>query len=371
MLSVALAKRLLPAFAATKTLQSQRETLGTILSTICTRPTNDIFHPRYHEHLHLVHDRIIEPCISNSTAILADSGPNNTVTISTVGVPFHEHANMPITDFFSALGWMLSIARLDTQALTSSNIVHLLATYARICRLAGRALNDRPPTAVQMLWTSNPPRRLFWPRAEEAPPISGLPSPPSGQLLDVTSHHPHKHHPSPARISVAPSIRSTGVLLKSVVQKARFEVLDRLWKAALLDPTPEQLRHFALARSQGGVPNRSPLTGLSQGILFGHCSESITFPSLHESIANGVPLGSLAIRTRGFDRPAEHPFIEDDDFYGRLMAAKDHPDDVQHILREEDIALPMCANCQHLRDQVAPNICDVGAAILDGDVCRY
>ncbi|KAJ6627955.1 hypothetical protein B0H10DRAFT_2210052 [Mycena sp. CBHHK59/15] len=72
----------------------------------------------------------------------------------TVAVRFHDHPNLVIPDYFTGLGYLLSLQDYGSQDLGQR--IKLLALYAKICKLSSPLVQSRPPTTVQLLWVNTP-----------------------------------------------------------------------------------------------------------------------------------------------------------------------------------------------------------------------
>ncbi|KAJ7778153.1 hypothetical protein B0H16DRAFT_1301302, partial [Mycena metata] len=71
----------------------------------------------------------------------------------TVSVKFHDHPNMILPDYFSGLGYILSLQNYGPLNLLQR--IKLLAMYARVCKLSSPLVQSRAPTTVQLLWVNS------------------------------------------------------------------------------------------------------------------------------------------------------------------------------------------------------------------------
>ncbi|KAJ7689441.1 hypothetical protein B0H17DRAFT_1202332 [Mycena rosella] len=152
--------------------------LSSALKSLCDPP--ELLAGSSRSNLGAVYSGLVAPCLKAKTSILVSEAS----AFWTVSVEFHDHSSLVIPDYFTGLGYILSLQEYGPQTLTQR--IQLLALYAKL------------------LWVNSP-------------------------------------HPADKRVVLGSSlawlkIRSHFELARSV----RKGILRDLWAGALIDPTPMQ-----------------------------------------------------------------------------------------------------------------------------------
>ncbi|KAL0065475.1 hypothetical protein AAF712_007539 [Marasmius tenuissimus] len=223
---------------------------------------------------------------------------------------------MGISDYFSGLGYFLTHLVPPSTAHSLAELVKLVSQYAEWCRISAAVLNVNTPTVVQLLRDS-----------------------------------------SASRFSLAASVSAGKGRGRDEVREERIKVLGRVWSEPLIHPTPVQRAHAA-----NGVP------GLSSTELFGtpwgHCGETVTFPSLYKTIHMGQSIKTLALSvkpmTSSIPGTATIPVYAIEDLANL--------NDMVEVLRVSGAMRPMCLNCSYLMSIAGGRIEDY-AVTFSGPRC--
>ncbi|THV02661.1 hypothetical protein K435DRAFT_749058 [Dendrothele bispora CBS 962.96] len=274
------------------------------------------------EHLVAVYDSILKPCLTTKSHCARDIGTGN---LCTVQLPFHECPGLSIADYFSALGYLLT--HIYNQ-LTFVELIQLLGQYAEWCRVSASVLSVNPPTVVQVLFDS----RLDWPRDFETLGASKI-----------------------ARFSLASSVSAGKGDGREDIRDQRTKAVQAFWSHPLIQPTPVQRAHVMAGI---GFSNRAlePSAELF-GTPWGHCGESVSFPSLYKSMHTGRPLGTLALSVKAMTTAI--PGTSTIPVYA--MQSLTHFSDIIELLRVSGSMRTMCLNCLYLRDGAGAKVEDYAA----------
>ncbi|KIK64927.1 hypothetical protein GYMLUDRAFT_39332 [Collybiopsis luxurians FD-317 M1] len=180
---------------------------------------------------------------------------------------------MIITDYFSALGYILTHT---TSNASFVQLIHLLSRYAEWCRVSSAILCTNTPTVVQMLFQ--------------------VPSEPDKHGITTSLYG---HGPNRLKFSLASSISAGKGGGREDVRKSRINALQSVCSHPLPYPTPVQQAHASAGIGYGQGDSRIELSAELFGTPWGHCGESVTFPSMYRSISLGRPLGTLALSVKG------------------------------------------------------------------------
>lgn len=174
---------------------------------------------------------------------------------------------MEISDYFSALGKLhihkpspfleQKLGYLLTHATSSASFtqaIHLLSCYAEWCRVSSSVLNINTPTVVQMLFDD--------PNSCKSASFHTLDQYGYGNKL---------------KFSLASSISAGKGEGREDVRAKRITALQSVWTHPLLYPSPVQRAHASAGIGYG----RSPIEPSAElfGTPWGHCGESVSFPS--------------------------------------------------------------------------------------------
>ncbi|KAJ7185738.1 hypothetical protein C8R46DRAFT_1061584 [Mycena filopes] len=251
-----------------------------------------------------VYSGLVAPCLIARTSILVPE-PDAFLTVS---VKFHDHPNLILPDYFSGLGYILSMQ--DYGPLTLLQRIKLLALYARVCKLSSPLVQSRAPTTVQLLWVDSP---------------------------------------ADTRVVLASSLAWTKV--RSHFQMARTVregILRGLWRDALVDPTPMQAVFPPTPNSAGAL----------FGTCWGDCAEAISLSALWKHVAAKTPLRTLALNVAAMNAVL-------DARTGRsacdLILLVDDVQEAVEILARAGALRPMCRNCAHIKDEAGADIVDCAA----------
>ncbi|KAJ3879271.1 hypothetical protein F5051DRAFT_403317 [Lentinula edodes] len=274
------------------------------------------FHPINPNKLYLsrVFEGILNPCLETGRHYV--NGTNGKV--HSVRVPFHEHKEMEISDYFSALGYLLTHA---TSSASFTQAIHLLSCYAEWCRVSSSVLNINTPTVVQMLFDD--------PNSCKSASFHTLDQYGYGNKL---------------KFSLASSISAGKGEGREDVRAKRITALQSVWSHPLLYPSPVQRAHASAGIGYG----RSPVESSAElfGTPWGHCGESVSFPSMHKSITLGRPLGTLALNVKAMTCVIPGTNIVPVYAMPLLTSLAD----MVEILKISGALRPMCLNCLYLRN---------------------
>ncbi|KAF7314184.1 hypothetical protein MKEN_00890600 [Mycena kentingensis (nom. inval.)] len=172
--------------------------------------------------LRVVFQQLVLPCLNarKPVQVFPLDGED---ALRSVGVHFHDHERLEISDFYTGLGYILSLQPYDFNKPMER--VKLLALYAKLSKLSAAHVCSRPPTTVQILW----------PRSQSRIALSA----------SLAWFKPRQHF--------------------QLARSARESVLRDLWGStnALVHPTPMQAR----------FPN--PVGSLF-GTCWGDCAEAMS-----------------------------------------------------------------------------------------------
>ncbi|KAJ3715729.1 hypothetical protein C8R42DRAFT_212935 [Lentinula raphanica] len=287
--------------------------ISTYLRELCSRSTNpnSIYLTR-------IFDEILFPCLKNAKHYV--NGTDGTV--HSVRVPFHEHKEMDISDYFSALGYILTHS---TATASFTQLIRLLSCYAEWCRVSSFVLGINTPTVVQMLFDE----------------------PPSFQNT-LTRYG----HANTLKFSLASSVSAGKGEGREDVRESRVSSLQSVWPHSLVYPTPVQRAHASAGIGYG----RSSIEPSAElfGTPWGHCGESVSFPSMHQSITSGRPLGTLALSVKAMNCVIPGTDITPVYAMPFLISITD----VIDMLKVAGALRPMCLNCLYLRNNAGGCIND-------------
>ncbi|KAJ3727287.1 hypothetical protein DFJ43DRAFT_1086004 [Lentinula guzmanii] len=283
--------------------------ISSYLKELCYNPNNANY-----IHSRRIFEGILYPCVKTKKHYV--SGPGGKV--HSVRVPFHEHKEMEISDYFSALGYVLTYS---TRTASFIQLIHLLSHYAEWCRVSSFVLGINTPTVVQMLFDD----------------------PPSSKL---TPFHTLAHHGygNKFKFSLASSISAGKGEGREDVRSSRISALQSVWPHHLIHPTPVQRAHASAGIGYG----RSSIETSAElfGTPWGHCGESVSFPSMHQSITSGHPLGTLALSVKAMNCviPGTNTIpVQTIPFLTSIT-------DIIELLKVAGALRPMCLNCLYLRN---------------------
>lgn len=245
---------------------------------------------------------MVAPCLKATTSILVSS-TSSSPSFRAVSVGFHDHPNLVIPDYFTGLGYILSVQAHGSQTLLQR--IKLLALYAKICKLSAPLVQSRPPTTVQTLWVNSP-------HVADTRVVLGS----SLAWLKVRSHF-------------------------QMARAVRAGILRDLWAGALIDPTPMQV---CFPNPEGGL----------FGTCWGDCAEAISISACWKLVASGVPLRTLAVNVAAMNAVDLVTGLSACDV---ILASTSLREMVGELLRANAFR-PMCKNCEHLRESIAANIVD-------------
>lgn len=139
-------------------------------------------------------------------------------------------------------GYVLTHA---THASSFTQLIHSLSLYAEWCRVSSAVLDVNTPTVVQMLFE--------------------LPS---------REHYNYGH--GGLKFSFASSVSAGKGAGREDIRKARTKTVQSVWQQPLPYPTPVQQAHAAV-----GIRYSSKIEPSAElfGTPWGHCGESVSFPS--------------------------------------------------------------------------------------------
>ncbi|KAJ7717625.1 hypothetical protein DFH07DRAFT_340597 [Mycena maculata] len=254
-----------------------------------------------------VYSGLVAPCLTARTSILvSEAAPND--SFWTVSVKFHDHSNLVIPDYFTGLGYLLSLQAYGPLSLLER--IRLLAMYAKVCKLSSPLVQSRPPTTVQLLWVNSP-------------------------------------HVTDTRIVLGSSLAWLKVRNHFQMARAvREQILRDLWRDALVDPTPMQVC----------FPNP---VGALFGSCWGDCAEAISLSAFWELVASGTPLGTLALNVAAMNAVDLLTGLSACDV---ILAGNLSLQETLGVLVRANAFRPMCKNCEHLCDRVAADIVDCACA---------
>ncbi|KIY47491.1 hypothetical protein FISHEDRAFT_59610 [Fistulina hepatica ATCC 64428] len=238
--------------------------------------------------------------------------PNGSVV--DIKVPYHDAHNLGISDYFSALGYILAHLGGPESNLSFVHLLQLLSQYAAWCRLSASALRVNPPTVVQLLWVCSPQYRFGGTHVEAKDGLFCLSS------------------------SVSPG---KGDGLKEV-RNVRVRELLAVWPDfSLLSPTPVQQAH-----AESGLIKSVDSSAELFGTPWGHCGESVSFAasSMHRTMKAGVPMGTLALSVKAMTSKIAGTNIVPAQAIQQLTRLSD----IVEVFRTSGALRPMCLNCQYL-----------------------
>ncbi|KAJ4481129.1 hypothetical protein J3R30DRAFT_3464529 [Lentinula aciculospora] len=261
-----------------------------------------------------IYEGILHPCLNSGKHYVSgtDGQPRS------VRVPFHEHREMEISDYFSALGYILTHA---TTTASFTQLIHLLSCYAEWCRVSSSILDINTPTVVQML--------LDDPSSSECPSFRTM------------AQYGHRNK---LRFSFASSVSAGKGECREDVRQSRVSALQSVWRHPLLYPTPVQRAHAAtgIGYEDSSIESSAELFGTP----WGHCGESVSFPSMHHSITSGRPLSTLALSVKAMT--CVIPGTDTIPVY--TIPLLTNLTDVVEVLKVAGALRPMCLNCIYLRN---------------------
>ncbi|KAJ7170249.1 hypothetical protein C8R43DRAFT_1152839 [Mycena crocata] len=251
-----------------------------------------------------VYSELVAPCLTARTSILvSEAGASN--SFWTVAVKFHDHSNLVIPDYFTGLGYILSLQAYGQQTLPQR--IKLLALHAKVCKLSSSLVQSRPPTTVQLLWVNSP--------HEDNRIVFGS----SLAWLKIRSHF-------------------------QMARTVREGILRDLWRGVLIYPTP----------MQACFPNP---VGALFGTCWGDCAEAISLSAFWKHVAAGTPLSTLALNVAAMNAVDPSTGLSACDIIltdpGGLSLRE-----IVGILVRAGALRPMCKNCEHLRDSMGADIVD-------------
>ncbi|KAL1738327.1 hypothetical protein HDZ31DRAFT_78452 [Schizophyllum fasciatum] len=237
-------------------------------------------------------------------------------SVHSLRVPYHDHEELHVADFFSGLGYLLAYQ--GSQMRSLSELLQLLSIYSQFCRNAARFMYLNPPTVVQLLWETQ--------------------SRNSAHAINLVSR----------RFSLASSVIPGKGGGREDVREQRVQALQQVWSPVLRNPTPVQKAH-----AEAGISYAYPTEELF-GTPWGHCSESVTFASMHKTMQSRVPLGTLALSVKSMTSPMPGVSTTPVEAIFQLQRLQD----MVEVLLASGALRPMCLNCQHLSDSVSARIED-------------
>ncbi|KAJ7468005.1 hypothetical protein FB451DRAFT_1257753 [Mycena latifolia] len=249
-----------------------------------------------------VYSELVAPCLKAKASILVSEATVGD-SFCAVSVQFHDHSNLVIPDYFTGLGYILSLQPYGPQTL--SQRIQLLTLYAQICKLSSPLVQSRPPTTVQFLWVNSP-------------------------------------HPADTRVVLGSSL--AWLKVRSHFQMARTVregILRDIWASALVNPTPMQV----------SFPNPE---GAHFGTCWGDCAEAISLSACWKLVASGAPLRTLALNVAAMNAVDPLTGLSACDI---ILASTSLREMVGALVRANAFR-PMCKNCEHLRDSIAADIVD-------------
>ncbi|KAK7443575.1 hypothetical protein VKT23_015747 [Stygiomarasmius scandens] len=223
---------------------------------------------------------------------------------------------MSITDYFSALGYLLTCTHHQP---TFTELVQLLGQYAEWCRISASILSVNPPTVVQV-------------------------------LFDIPSHDDDVV----PRFSLASSVSAGKGEGREDVRKERTKTLSAFWGHPLVRPSPVQRAHAMAGIGFKGIEASAELFGTP----WGHCGESVTFPSLYKSMHTARPLGTLALSVKAMTTAI--PGTSTVPVYA--IQSLTQLGDIVELLRVSGSMRPMCLNCLYLRDGAGAKVEDFASS---------
>ncbi|KAJ7461765.1 hypothetical protein B0H11DRAFT_114733 [Mycena galericulata] len=276
--------------------------LSNALKSLCTTPAAS---GASQADLGTIYSGLLAPCLKAKTSILvSEAAPKD--SFWTVSVRFHDHSNLVIPDYFTALGYILSFQKYGPLSLTER--IKLLALYAKVCKLSSPLVQSRPPTTVQLLWVNSV-------------------------------------HSTDTRLVLGSSLAWLKVRSHFLMARAvREGILRDLWRDALIDPTP----------MQACFPNP---VGALFGTCWGDCAEAISLSAFWKLVAFGAPLCTLALNVAAMNAPNALTGLSACDVL-LAHAGSLSPQEILSILVRANAFRPMCKNCEHLRDRIGADIVD-------------
>ncbi|KAJ7031943.1 hypothetical protein C8F04DRAFT_669618 [Mycena alexandri] len=253
-----------------------------------------------------VYSRLVAPCLSARTSILVPEPEVASNSFLTVSIKFHDHPNLILPDYFSGLGYILSLQHYGPLSLIQR--IKLLALYAKVCKLSSPLVQSRAPTTVQLLWVSSP-------------------------------------HSTDNRVVLGSSLAWTKIRAHfQMARTVREGILRGLWGDSLINPTP----------MQACFPNP---TGALFGTCWGDCAEAISLSAFWKHVAAGTPLRTLALNVAAMN--AADPLtglsacdvILDSTITLNLQ-------EIVGILTRANAFRPMCKNCEHICDTAGADVVD-------------
>ncbi|KAE9387036.1 hypothetical protein BT96DRAFT_968273 [Gymnopus androsaceus JB14] len=294
---------MLPRFFAS--LTTSRSSISSYLGQICHQPSNP-----YQKYLRHIYDDILSPYGK----------------VHSVRVPFHEHKEMEISDYFSALGYVLTYT---TATASFTQLLHRLSQYAEWCRVSSAVLETNTPTVVQMLFQ--------------------VPSEP-----DLIANARYGYGPSKLKFSLASSVSAGKGGGREDVRENRIRTLESVWSHPLVYPTPVQQAHASAGIGFERNGSRVEPSAELFGTPWGHCGEGVSFPSMHQSISLGRPLGTLALSVKAMTCVIPGT----DTIPVCAIPALTSLTDIVEILKVAGAMRPMCLNCLYLRNTAGGSIQD-------------
>ncbi|KAF7325632.1 hypothetical protein MKEN_00413000 [Mycena kentingensis (nom. inval.)] len=250
--------------------------------------------------LRVVLQQLVRPCLNAKTPVQVYPLDGED-SLRSVGVHFHDNERLDIVDYFTGLGYILSLQPYDFSQRMER--VKLLALYAKLCKLSAAHVGSRAPTTVQILWPKNDPRIAL--------------------AASLSWFKPRQHF--------------------QLARSARETVLRDLWGCnALVHPSPMQVR----------FPNP---VGTLFGTCWGDCAEAISVSAFWKQVVAGTPLRTLALNVASITTLDTETGLSASD---AILAEQTTLQDAFQILRRSQSLRPMCKNCEHLHRAIGAHVLD-------------
>ncbi|KZV92782.1 hypothetical protein EXIGLDRAFT_836212 [Exidia glandulosa HHB12029] len=289
-------------------------TLSEVLRNLCYNPA-----VRRRSSLRALYDKVLHPCLHKGSHIVRKGNGR----LVTVPVEYNDHMKLPVSDYFTALGFVLAKQIPPERPIGLTPLIKLLSAYAFLTRRSARALNVHPPTVVQLLWT----------KAVQS----------TGEAEDSSSHD------AVGPVSLASSVSAGLGDGRDEVRGERVRVLQDVWPHEFPVPTPVQTAHL-----KAGIRQMATEIPELFGTPWGHCGESVSFASMYKTMQGGASMGALALSVKSMTTPmheAGHQPVDVIETLHRLV-------DIVEVLRVGGAMRPMCLNCQHLAHCVSAHVDD-------------
>ncbi|KAF5392196.1 hypothetical protein D9757_001522 [Collybiopsis confluens] len=308
------------------------------LGELCHQPANP-----YQKYLIRTFNGILEPCLKNRSHYISGE---------CLRLPFHENKDMVISDYFSALGKddrpatgtaishrpLGYVLTHTTPSASFIQIIHLLSRYAEWCRVSSAVLCTNTPTVVQMLYQL-----------------------PNENVDDNISLYGFRS--DGLKFSLSSSVSAGKGSGREDVRLTRIPALQSLCPRQLPTPTPVQRAHASAGIGYGRGESRVEPSAELFGTPWGHCGESITFPSMHKSLILGNPLGTLALSVKAMTSviPGTNTIPV------QAIPLLTNLESVLELLNVAGAMRSMCLNCLYVRNMVGNSVCDHAVAFSSAE----